>query len=241
MLEVLTDEPGKQSLVWMDITTMNRKVPTLPGFASGFTLVGAQRYRLRRPDANRAVPGARQENMKDVGIGIAAPPARGVHKDAWFVDEVKVTNVRHSETNLDEKIIHESKRPERNFIWLSYWPGHITYTPWVRGQAIVTGPMSGCYLVVFRTKLGRFLGHIGTDSNSAENTATVKSAWRKAVDSKLLTLEDAFKPQMKGGTTLGALSANGRNFYEVDLDTVDGRNKKVSGLNLRIGSTDMPF
>lgn len=67
-------------------------------------------------------------------------------------------------------------KARRNFQWLTWLPGAITHIL-IGGVDVITGPMSGCDLVIFRQNGAAHAGHLGTDvDNPARNTA-VKNAW----------------------------------------------------------------
>jgi hypothetical protein len=62
------------------------------------------------------------------------------------------------------------------FTFLKYCPGFITFTPLVEG-AVLTGPMSGCYLCKYN-RLGQKLAHIGTaHSMTSQESVNAKQAW----------------------------------------------------------------
>jgi hypothetical protein len=57
----------------------------------------------------------------------------------------------------------------RNFNWLEYRPGYITEVPLTTD--VITGPMSGCFLVIYRRAGAYYAGHIGTaDSDRVFNS-----------------------------------------------------------------------
>jgi hypothetical protein len=64
----------------------------------------------------------------------------------------------------------------RNFQWLAWIPGAISAVQ--TGGDVLTGPMSGCWVVVFRRNGIEYVGHIGTamTSNNPQSIA-VKQAW----------------------------------------------------------------
>jgi hypothetical protein len=64
----------------------------------------------------------------------------------------------------------------RNFQWLAWIPGAISAVQLAWGD-VLTGPMSGCWVVVFKQKGIEYVGHIGT-SDVAAQTEAAKTAWR---------------------------------------------------------------
>ena len=67
-------------------------------------------------------------------------------------------------------------KAHRNFQWLTWLPGAITHVP-VGGVDVLTGPMSGCQLVLFNLGAAVQAGHLGTDVASPAATTAVKNAW----------------------------------------------------------------
>lgn len=53
------------------------------------------------------------------------------------------------------------KKAHRNFRWLHWQPGKITYLP-LAGADILSGPFSGCWIVIFSMAGVNYVGHIGT-------------------------------------------------------------------------------
>lgn len=78
-------------------------------------------------------------------------------------------------------------------VWLPYFAGWITVLP-IENLPILTGQMTGCILARFTLGNKQYLAHIGTDSNSVENTKLVKADWTKAADSNAMTPLRAWKP-----------------------------------------------
>lgn len=103
-----------------------------------------------------------------------------------------------------------SSDPTRNFRWLPFVAGRITYVP-LRQDVIFTGIMTGCWLFTFILNAETCLGHIGTDNMSAENTQGVKDAWRNAEKAGTIRTLKAFKPTdlCQGSVKVfGAISAD---------------------------------
>jgi hypothetical protein len=66
-----------------------------------------------------------------------------------------------------------------NFTFLKYSPGVVT-TAGLQ-TAIMTGPMSGCYLFTYTKDGQQKLAHVGTDTPGSERTVGAKKAWRELV------------------------------------------------------------
>jgi hypothetical protein len=129
----------------------------------------------------------------------------------------KITVGRHSEA-------------QRNLRWLPFLAGRITYVP-LRNDAIFTGIMTGCWLFTFTMNGEICLGHIGTDSDSAENTQGVKDAWKTAEKNGTIKTLKAFRPTdvVKGSVKVfGAVSAN-QTFYGI-ATTANGATYTVDQL-----------
>jgi hypothetical protein len=64
----------------------------------------------------------------------------------------------------------------RNFQWLAWFPGAISNVPLSSGD-VLTGPMSGCWLVIYRQNGVESVGHIGTaDSPPSPQSKAAKEA-----------------------------------------------------------------
>lgn len=112
-----------------------------------------------------------------------------------------------------------SGNPERDFTWLPYVAGKITYAR-VGTKPILTGKMSGCWLVLFRIRGQLCFGHIGTDSNNRNVTEDVKNAWKVAIGRGLIQPVRAMNPAAEVGPSLnvfGALGA-GQQFQAISCD-----------------------
>jgi hypothetical protein len=64
----------------------------------------------------------------------------------------------------------------RTFGWLTWLPGSITYVN-MAGHDVLTGPMSGCDLVMFRQGAKICAAHLGTDIGAIAGNAAVKTLW----------------------------------------------------------------
>ena len=68
-------------------------------------------------------------------------------------------------------------KAHRNFKWLPWVSGRISEVALV-GSDVLTGPMSGCWLVTYRKANGvPHAGHLGTDIASPAGTAAVNATW----------------------------------------------------------------
>lgn len=94
----------------------------------------------------------------------------------------------------------------RTFHWLPWIPGKVSCVP-LDGTDILTGKMTGCWLVIFRRNGVHYAAHIGTHENAASaNTIQVKAAWRNAVNAELIQPVAAFNPTGPSLPALGTLN-----------------------------------
>ena len=84
-------------------------------------------------------------------------------------------------------------KAHRNFRWLHWQPGKITYLPLV-GADILTGEMSGCWVVIFTMGGQLNVAHIGTYTAGSPATLQVKVAWANAFQAGLVVPVAAFQP-----------------------------------------------
>jgi len=124
---------------------------------------------------------------------------------------------------------YHGAKAHRNFRWLPWVLGKVSCTP-LAGPDILTGTMSGCWLVIFQYNGVRYAGHIGTDTSPVSaNTLQARAAWRNAVNANQIVPVAAFNPvgpnlppvgalnlQNEAPEFYGAYSANG-NVYTVVL------------------------
>lgn len=86
------------------------------------------------------------------------------------------------------------KKVHRNFRWLHWQPGKVTYLP-LAGADILTGKMSGCWVVIFTMDDTKYVAHIGTHGSPiTPPTLQVKAAWAAAVLAGTVTPIAAYRP-----------------------------------------------
>jgi hypothetical protein len=89
--------------------------------------------------------------------------------------------------------------PQRNFKWLPWIRGKVSYVT-LNNDIVITGEMSGCWLMVFTLNGQACFGHIGTYQDSTHSdTVQAIQAWKIAVRSGRVTPIRAFNP-----VTIGA-------------------------------------
>lgn len=84
-------------------------------------------------------------------------------------------------------------KAHRNFRWLHWQKGKVTYLP-LAGADILTGPMSGCWIVIFNMAGLPYVGHIGTADPGSAQTLQVKAAWAAAFAAGTVQPIAAFQP-----------------------------------------------
>jgi hypothetical protein len=82
------------------------------------------------------------------------------------------TGVLQKQSNIVEGT---GTKVHRNFQWLAYFPGVISNVP--LSSDVLTGPMSGCWVVVYSQNGIDSVGHIGTSEQGSPQTAAVKATW----------------------------------------------------------------
>jgi hypothetical protein len=69
------------------------------------------------------------------------------------------------------------QKAHRNFVWFPWLPGAISEVQ-IGATDILTGPMSGCWIFVYRRNNAVVVGHVGTLNNPTDaKTVAVKTAW----------------------------------------------------------------
>lgn len=88
-----------------------------------------------------------------------------------------------------------SLKEHRNFLWLPYAPGAITEIP-LQGTDVLSGPMSGCWLITYRKPNGiPCVAHVGTvDSAVDPRTVAVKAAWNRFAGGNQWNIVGGFNP-----------------------------------------------
>ncbi|HKC54904.1 MAG TPA: hypothetical protein VKC35_02225 [Vicinamibacterales bacterium] len=87
-----------------------------------------------------------------------------------------------------------AQKTHRTFRWLPWVKGQVSCVP-LAGGDILTGKMSGCWLVIFQLNGATYAGHIGTeDAQATPNSVQAKAAWRNAVNANQIAPMAAFNP-----------------------------------------------
>jgi len=132
--------------------------------------------------------------------------------------------IAHGGLNPNPVVAGTHAHPQRNFKWLPWILGKVSYVPLNNNEIVITGEMSGCWLLIFDLNGQRCFGHIGTYLSSNDpNTLDAINAWKIAVRSGKVTLILGFNPVTVGmptQKTFGAVDGNGRQLYTIGLDKV---------------------
>lgn len=87
-----------------------------------------------------------------------------------------------------------SAKAHRNFVWLEWMRGLVSEVQ-PGGVDVLTGPMSGCWIVSYLRGGTRFVGHIGTDMTATSpNTIQARNAWNTFVAGIPVGARDGFNP-----------------------------------------------
>lgn len=114
-------------------------------------------------------------------------------------------------------------KEHRNFIWLPWLSGGISVVALSIGD-VLTGPMSGCWLVTYRKANGvPHVAHIGTDIASAAKTKAVKDAWNAFANANQGDLIGGFNPLRQWQGALPAQRGGEGAARMFGLVTTDGR------------------
>ena len=121
---------------------------------------------------------------KFINIKILPGVDMGRHRNGSLItNDHEHYNINESSTSLD---INKGPSADRNkqFLWIPWIPGSISEVAGDVGLDILTGPMSGCWIVNYMKKdeFRQHTGHIGTynTTDSAESLAA-KGKWRELI------------------------------------------------------------
>jgi hypothetical protein len=186
-------------------------------------------YELNRPPANLVTPGA--------PVGFVEVP-QTMYK---LRHEKPHPQPLPGNPNCCPVEVGTHAHPERNFYWLPWIPGKVSFMKVNQPFPIITGLMSGCWLVLFTLNGQTCFGHIGTDLGpNTANSLDAKNAWKIAKNARKIIPVNSFNPVAHGrpsGYTMGALSAH-RHFYTIRL--TDDRNtyKVVETVRVNVMTPD---
>jgi len=92
------------------------------------------------------------------------------------------------------------RKMNRNFQFLHYVPGMVTEVPF-NGIDVLTGPMSGCHIAVYKRNGVLCVGHIGTymEPTSVKSLAA-KQAWNDFAKDNSMHIQGGFQPVWMGGS-----------------------------------------
>ncbi len=85
-------------------------------------------------------------------------------------------------------------KAHRNFQLLDWYPLAISQVP-LYGLDVLTGPMSGCWLMIYRIDGQDYVGHVGTNGNAPpEHNQRVKEEWNAFAQQNNVDVIAGFRP-----------------------------------------------
>jgi hypothetical protein len=132
-------------------------------------------------------------------IDLVLPPiAPHAYAQGAFVPVAPIQLYLNESTGVFKKTsdiaVGAGPKAHRNFAWLPWLPGGISETPLV-GADVLTGPMSGCWLVTYTNGAGvAHAGHLGTDIADPVGTAAVNNAWNGFATANAAQVIGGFNP-----------------------------------------------
>jgi hypothetical protein len=85
------------------------------------------------------------------------------------------------------------KKDWRNFQWLDYYPLRTSWVP-LGTTDLLTGRMTGCYVVVYDDNGTVKVAHVGTETSKPAENTQLKNAWNAFAASPGITIIKGFKP-----------------------------------------------
>lgn len=82
---------------------------------------------------------------------------------------------------------------DRNFQWLSYSPGYLSYVS-LNAYDVLTGPMSGCPIVLYKEGAHTYVGHVGTVVGYDDENQSLYDAWYAKIKTPGVTFVSSFNP-----------------------------------------------
>lgn len=131
----------------------------------------------------------------DLNIANKAPPAGPVGSFALMpVQDCYLQESSGIFTKTSSVQLAAGPKAHRNFKWLPWVPGRISEVALV-GTDVLTGPMSGCWLVTYRKAAGvPHAGHLGTDVADPVGTAAVNATWNNFAIANPANVIGGFNP-----------------------------------------------
>lgn len=125
-------------------------------------------------------------------------PAQFVKQPKQFLNIQESAKVRSPSSNTKRTTSQvvagqHANKAHRTFGWLTWLPGSISYVN-MAGFDVLTGPMSGCDLVMFRQGGKVFAAHLGTDVGATAANAAVKACWNNFAQANPNDVIGGFNP-----------------------------------------------
>lgn len=146
------------------------------------------------------------------------------------------------------------ERQDRNFQWLSYSPGYISYVH-LNEYDVLTGPMSGCPIVLYMEGGKTYVGHVGTVVGYDDENQRIYDAWYAKIKTPGFKFVASFNPLRHihaqhlikphqwtdvglSPTVFAVVTMNTHDFYTiVTFSVMDPQTKQGTGA-LRIASVE---
>jgi hypothetical protein len=140
-----------------------------------------------------------------------------------------------------------------NFRWLAYIPGAISYES-LSDVDILTGPMTGCWVVIFKRDNKLSVAHIGTvNTPDSKESVAVKKGWGSVQKKDLIggfnpasiwnggNIPDAATEVTKGSSLkiFGLVTTDQACFSVVTWRNTDGKTFRVAGIEQMHPVTDI--
>ncbi|GHC69372.1 hypothetical protein [Limoniibacter endophyticus] len=139
------------------------------------------------------------DGIKDIALGTAATPS-GLDDFlefpalAYKIGRSEGSGWCGSGSRTSAVLAGLDAKAHRNFVWLPYVPGKVSYIR-ACGMDVLSGDMTGCWIVRFLLDGQPCVGHIGTyDMVTAPLSLKAKAAWKSAVASGRVRLISGFDP-----------------------------------------------
>lgn len=106
------------------------------------------------------------------------PPGGPQNPAVFYTAQPNLMNIGESSGHFtktsDVGVGAHASKAWRTFSWLPYWTGSIAEIA-MGGNDVLTGPMSGCDLVLYQRAGVLYAGHLGTDRDHPAETLRVKA------------------------------------------------------------------
>jgi len=152
--------------------------------------------------------------------------------------EARLSGVPYVRENIEERfgLVHnddvqlrapktgDAASPASRVMFLKYQPGYVTTAPLTDNMTVITGRMSGCWIMKYTRNGADYVAHIGTSDNDPVLNTRAKTAWMDLVADATNPISNVigfnplrdFSGEILGGTLFAIVEPNGT-FYNLDL------------------------